>query len=334
MFNIPILLISFNRPEHTQRVFEEIKKQKPKQLFVFQDGARDGNIADIEKCASVRAIFKDPLEWDCDLKTYYSNENLGCGRGPASGISWFFENVEQGIIIEDDAIPAPDFFEYAKELLIRYKDNTNVKIIGSMQIDGKSYGNASYYFSMMNRTLCAWATWKRTWSEFDYYLSNISQTDLKNALKSYHVTQREREYWCECLKKIHKDRLNESSWDIQLLILIWMNHGVGICPNVNLSTNIGFDQYGTHTINTDSKAANLEVENILPLKHPSNIKIYRSADLNFHKLYYCPYEYGWKGFKRLPFRINKRIKKIFKIEGSWLKNKKAGISSPVKKQGE
>jgi hypothetical protein len=110
MFQVPILLITFNRPTHTRKVLEVIRAQQPKQLFVFQDGARNNNEKDTIKCAEVRKVVKELVDWDCELKTYYSEVNLGCGPGPASAITWFFENVEQGIILEDDCIPHTDFF--------------------------------------------------------------------------------------------------------------------------------------------------------------------------------------------------------------------------------
>ena len=319
IFQTPILLLTFNRPIHTLKVFDEIKKQKPTQLFVFQDGARDGNKLDIEKCEAVRAIFENLIDWKCELHTNFSEINLGCGQGPATGISWFFEYVEQGLIFEDDAVPAPDFFSYASELLERYKNENSIKVIGSMHLDGKSYRDGSYHFSMVNRNLCAWATWKRTWESFDYYLKNVSRKDLKRSLKLYHATTREIEYWCERLDEIHEDCLNHTSWDMQFLMSIWLNHGMGIFPNVNLSTNIGFDEQGTHTISVDNIAANVEVKSILPLTHPKIIRISRNADLNYHKLYFQTMEYGFSGLKRLPQRMNKRIKRFFGIKGSWIK---------------
>lgn len=318
-FQTPILLLTFNRPIHTQKVFDEIKKQKPARLFVFQDGVRAGNKTDIEKSKEVRAIFENKIDWECELKTKFSDTNLGCGQGPATGISWFFEHVDQGLIFEDDAVPASDFFDYAAELLQKYKDVDSVKVIGSMNLNGKSYGDGSYHFSMVNRNLCAWATWKRAWSSFDYYMKDVSRKDLRRSMDFYHATLREKDYWCERLDEIHKDCLNNSSWDMQFIMSIWLNGGMGIFPNVNLSSNIGFDMEGTHANTDDNLAANIELNEILPLIHPKVIKINRIADLNYHKLYFQPFEYGLKGLKRWPFRMNKKVKRFFGIKGSWIK---------------
>jgi len=316
-FKTPILLICFNRPDHTRRVFDEIKKQKPKTLFVFQDGAREENIQDIEKCASVRDIFEEPLDWECELKTCFLEKNLGCGLGPATGITWFFEQVEQGIIIEDDTIPGSDFFVYAEDLLVRYKKDVQIKVIGSIHLEEKKYGDGSYHFSMANRNLCAWATWRRAWNNFDYMLTNISPVDLLRSMKKYNASCREIEYWIEILDQLQHGSLIETSWDIQFLISIWLKHGTGIFPNVNLSENIGFDLDATHTTHTNNILANVKAGSILPILHPKEKHISRKADLNYHKLYFQPYEYGWQGILRMPYRINKRIKKTFGIKGSW-----------------
>ena len=144
-FHTPILLITFNRPTHTRRVWEELKKQKPKYVYVFQDGPR--NEEDIEKINLVQALFSEELDWDCELRTYYSEINLGCGKGPVTGISWFFEQVEQGIIMEDDCLPHPEFFGYCDELLIKYKNEHRVMVVGATTYHDDYPCDNSYLFS-------------------------------------------------------------------------------------------------------------------------------------------------------------------------------------------
>lgn len=330
MLNTPILLITFNRPTHTRRVLERILEANPKDLYIFQDGARVGNETDVQKCQEVRDVIDELVTTHNNalpvregkgvgLHRNYSSINLGCGPGPMTGINWFFENVEQGIIIEDDALPHPDFFGYAEELLNKYKDVDNVRAIGSMHLDSQTYGDGSYYFSMMNRTFCAWATWRRAWRDFDYYHRDVTRKQFDNCLKQYGCGLRMREYWCERLEEIQKDALHDSSWDQQFWMSIWLHHGKGIMPNVNLSTNIGFDAEGTHTTDANSFGANRETHPILPLKHPSTEKIWHEADQRFQEIYFEPWNYGWEGFKRSVYRWNKRIKRLVGHEGSWMK---------------
>src|SRR5665811_2281269 len=118
-FETPILFLIFNRPECVQRVFNEIKRQRPKKLFVHADGPRKDVPSDEQKCIESQNIIREQVDWECELKLIFRAENLGCGKGPASAITWFFENVEEGIIIEEDCLPHPDFFGYCSEMLQR-----------------------------------------------------------------------------------------------------------------------------------------------------------------------------------------------------------------------
>lgn len=316
---VPVLLITFNRPDHTRKVLEAIRQAKPEELFVSQDGAREGNQGDVDKCAKVQEVVKELVDWPCNLHTNYMQDNLGCGPGPAAGITWFFENVPEGIIIEDDAVPHQDFFVFASQMLEKYRDNEDVMAVGSMHLDSRTYGDGSYYFSRMNRTLCAWATWKRAWDCFDIYLKNVARKDLNNALKWYGCKLREREYWCAILDMLQKTFQGGTSWDQQFWINIWLLHRKGIMPNVNLSTNIGFDETATHLSSSQSPGANIATSPILPISDPSDCNIRKDADLNFQKIYFTPWAYGREGLRRLPFRINRRIKRLFGVKGSWFK---------------
>ena len=320
IMRIPVLFISFNRPDHVKRVLRVIMAAQPQNLYVFQDGARDNNTDDVKKCAEVRRVIEElVLGEETNLHTYYSEHNLGCGPGPATAINWFFEKEEMGIVIEDDAIPHPDFFPYCEELLMKYKTDDEVMAIGSMHFGENVYGDGSYYFSMMNRTLCAWATWRRAWQDFDLYHRSVTRSKLNWVLKQYGCGLRMREYWCERLTEVQQDAYHNSSWDQQFWISIWLHHGKGIMPNVNLCTNIGFGAEATHTFNGHCVVANIPNSPIMPLKHPADTRISRVADWRFQKEYFQPWEYGWSGVKRLPFRLNKRLKRLLGHQGSWLK---------------
>ena len=97
--NTPVLFLIFNRPDTTQKVFDAIKKAKPKQLFVAADGPREGEEGEKEKCEQTRKIIEQ-ADWDCKVKTLFRDKNLGCKVAVSSAIDWFFKNVEEGIILE------------------------------------------------------------------------------------------------------------------------------------------------------------------------------------------------------------------------------------------
>lgn len=321
MFVTPILLITFNRPNHVRQVLKEIRKQQPAQMFVCQDGARVGNALDQQRVQEVRDVINELVDWSCELHTLYQEKNLGCGPGPAAGISWFFSQVEMGIIFEDDAVPHPDFFEYAATLLEKYKDDESVRAIGSMNVDTQKWGDGSYYFSRMNRNLCAWATWRRAWQAFDLRLLDVSKCRMQRVLRNYGCSAIEREYWCDRLVEIQKDGCGGASWDMQFFMSIWLNGGKGIIPNVNLSSNIGTVGDATHQMAAGNIIDNVPTYSILPLVHPTNDKVQFEADRQFHYRYFEPNKANWAWWLKVYNILNRRAKKFLGIKGPIRKRK-------------
>ncbi|MDD4829857.1 MAG: nucleotide-diphospho-sugar transferase, partial [Bacteroidales bacterium] len=274
MYNIPILFIIFNRLDTTEQVFEQIRKQKPKYLYIAADGPRKDREDDNENCKKTRAII-DRINWDCELKTLFREENLGCGKAVSGAITWFFENVEMGIILEDDCLPHEDFFPYCEELLIKYKYNKEVKMIsGDNFQNGIKRGDASYYFSAYTH-IWGWATWKRTWQEYDFSLNNISKKGFKKILKQYFSLWNERQVWLDKFVLMKKSVID--TWDYQLSFNIWKNQGINIMPNVNLVSNIGFGELSTHTNDNNNVLANIPSKPIWPINHPDLISINKEA---------------------------------------------------------
>ena len=287
-FKTPILLITFNRPDHTRRVLEEIRKQQPTQLFVCQDGAREGNESDRAKCEEVRAVVKELVDWPCELHTLYQTRNLGCGSGPQAGITWFFENVEQGIIMEDDCLPHPDFFGYCEELLNKYKDDERVQFINSTLYHDRWKCEGSYGFSHYMVT-GAWAAWRSTWQGFDLDLLDLNAWKFRRQVLRLTKNRAEANWWYFKVKEIQKDKSKKSYWDYQMQIHLFRNNALTIHPKVNLISNIGFDAEGTHT-HFDDGRGDKAIYPILPLQHPKSMKVDYAMDAD---CFACKQSRGW-----------------------------------------
>ena len=189
-FNTPILFLIFNRPDTTFKVFEEIRKIKPAKLYIAADGPRPNVIGEEEKCTASRNIIKQ-VDWDCDVKTLFREKNLGCKIAVSSAISWFFENVEEGIILEDDTFPTQSFFWFCQELLDFYRNDSRIMHISGNNFQlGKIRGEGSYYFSKYNH-IWGWATWKRAWRFYDVSLNTfpifVQRKVIKNIFRRVKV---------------------------------------------------------------------------------------------------------------------------------------------------
>ena len=107
----PVLFLVFNRPDVTKRVFGAIRQARAPRLYVAADGAREDREGEDQLVEETRRIAT-AVDWDCEVKTLFRDKNLGCGKAVSEGITWFFENEPEGIILEDDCLPDLTFFEY------------------------------------------------------------------------------------------------------------------------------------------------------------------------------------------------------------------------------
>lgn len=278
MLLTPILLITFNRPEHTKRVLEAVLAAQPTDLYIFQDGARVGNEDDAVKCAEVRHVVEELVnKTPTILHTRYSDKNLGCGSGPMTGISWFFGQVEMGIVMEDDCMPHPDFFGYCQELLERYKDDGKVRFINATLYDGRWKCTASYDFSRYMVT-GAWAGWRRTWQGFDLDLKSMDAKTFRKHVLQLTGNRGEANWWYSIVKEIQQDDKKKSYWDYQMQIHLFQDSALTIHPQKNLVSNIGFDGEGTHTLSNYDSRGNRAVFPILPMVHPTSQTVDKERD--------------------------------------------------------
>ena len=291
----PIVYIVFNRPWHTSITFNVIKKLKPKYLFIIADGPRSWVKDDIKKCEEVREIVND-IDWDCDVKRLYAEENIGLKARVSSGLDWVFEQVEEAIILEDDCLPNMDFFRFCNELLVKYKKYESIHVItGNNFQDGKIRGDGSYFLSKYNHCW-GWATWRRAWKNFDKSIKFWDEWKASETFKNLISDPIERGYWTLIFEKVYRGEIN--SWAYPWTASVWHKGGMTIMPNVNLVSNIGFGEFATHTKSSKSKQANVPS---LPLDgkiaHPSKLIIDEDADAyNFN------HAFGGK-YMRWPYKV-------------------------------
>jgi hypothetical protein len=250
-FDIPVLLLIFNRPATTKEVIKNLEKIKPRYLFVSADGPRQNVESDFEKCDTVRRIVVENINWECEIKRNFREKNLGCKLGVSDGINWFFENVSEGIIIEDDCLVDISFFNFCKELLIKYRDDERIMHIGAANFqDGKKRNKYSYYFSKMCH-VWGWATWKRAWSKYDVTIQDFPEFVHEERIKAIYSNSKIQKYFLRQFEKVFKNQLD--TWDYQWVYTVWKHNGLSIIPNNNMVKNIGFHTEATHTKNMNSK---------------------------------------------------------------------------------
>lgn len=274
MFKTPILLITFNRPDHTRRVLTEILKQEPQELYVCQDGAREGYENDRIKCQEVRDVIDEltspftAKNKEFKLRTLYQPHNLGCGPGPAAGITWFFENVEQGIIMEDDCLPSETLMAFEEELLEKYKDDERISLITGTNALSKwrSYRYDYIFAKTGGMTMGSWASWRRAWKHFDWELKDWANPKIKERMFQILGADRYAEI-APLYDKIYANPPRDA-WDYQWAFARTLLDSYSIVSTVNQMSNIGFGEESTHTPNLNDRRGNMIIYKChLPMRH-------------------------------------------------------------------
>jgi hypothetical protein len=279
MLRTPVLFLIFNREDTTRRVFEAIRAARPARLYVAADGPRAERAGEAEMVRQTRAVI-DGVDWPCEVKTLFREENSGCQQAVSRAITWFFEHEERGIILEDDCLPDPSFFPYCEELLERYRDDERIgHISGNCYLPQFVPSGQSYDFASIPH-IWGWATWRRVWknyeTDFPFWTKYRSDKRMRNRL---FLNARERIYFSTFLSDTLSKRHGINAWSPQYVYTLRLQNQLSVCPAVNLVSNIGLDSAeATHTKGKSHKLFHASSPLEFPLKHPENVWVNREMD--------------------------------------------------------
>lgn len=280
-FNLeaPVLLIGFNRPDTIQQVFEKIREVQPAKLYVAVDGPRHNKVGEAELVEKVRQLVQQ-VDWQCNVKYLFRENNLGCKRGVSGAISWALENEDRVIIVEDDIVAVQSFFSFADELLEKYKDDERIAMISANNYTPLDFMTSDYLFSKYGH-IWGWATWKKVWDKFDVDLPYLKEDLQKGFLKTIGLPKDEMRYFEKYAKKIIflKENNTVNTWDYQFAYYRIRNSLLSIVPRVNLASNIGTTSSRTDIIDLINKNYYAADNSFILSEHPDKVE----CDLEYDK---------------------------------------------------
>ncbi len=276
----PVAFLVFNRPDCTRRVFAAIRAARPSKLLVVADGPRAGHPTDDADCRAVRTIIEDGVDWDCEVLTHFSPTNLGCRQRVASGLDWVFAQVEQAIILEDDCLPAPEFFVFCARMLERFREDDRVLMIGGTNYLLNEMQLPESYFFSRYFAIWGWATWRRAWRLYNRQMDGWPAMRDAGGLRGFYP----QEFMVNYMSRLFDTGVQPgcNTWDIQWFYTCLTNKGLSIVPRVNLISNIGL--VGTHT-SDDHSNHNFPVFpfDAVNLVHPSLVAPHPDYDAAFYE---------------------------------------------------
>lgn len=205
-------------------------------VYVHLDGPRNSIDQDIQ--LKILNLLNDNLLFQSmkiSIKT--NNSNLGLRNSVINGIDWFFENEEQGIILEDDLTLEPFALQYFQNALDSKKCRQNyVSVSGNQFLATDRYGYINYPL------IWGWATWREKWNLIKIHIEepqSLHHLDIKNLPFSGFISGG--------LIRISNGKLD--SWAFTFLAASVKYNWCHLVPPSQLISNIGDDEFATHTEN-------------------------------------------------------------------------------------
>ncbi|MEB3266328.1 MAG: glycosyltransferase family 2 protein [Cyanobacteriota bacterium] len=270
----PVLLLAWRRPDCTRQVIDALRAVRPGRLYVACDGPAPQRPGEAALVKATRDQITAAVDWPCQVNRLFSETNQGCQLGVSRAISWFFAQEEEGVVLEDDCVPHPDFLAYCGALLDRYRHDSRVWCIsGTNHQHGQWRGDGSYYFSRYNHCW-GWASWRRCWQHYDGDLARWPTLRQSGLLQSVFDDPMEARWWGAIWDRLlHEGR--PDSWAYRWTFSCMSQGGLTALPNRNLVANIGFDDRAS---NTRSQRPTMVAEPMGTLRHPTFVLRDRAAD--------------------------------------------------------
>lgn len=250
----PIALFVYNRPEHTKQTLEALAQNQLAQdseLVIFCDGAKvNASTTDIARITEVRALVKSQ-KWCKEVRIVEQTHNLGLATSITQGVTELINQFGKVIVLEDDIVTSKGFLRFMNEALDFYEHEEKVMHISGYMfpIDFEEIEPQDEHTFFYRSTSCwGWATWQRAWKYFNSDAKFLlTQLQEKKLLQEFDLDNTYRFSYQLELNLQHKIH----TWAVKWYASVFLQKGLCLHPKHSLVQNIGNDQSGDNSPETN-----------------------------------------------------------------------------------
>lgn len=238
----PIALFVYNRPEHTRRTINSLKKNllaDESRLFIYSDGAKTP--ADQAKVDEVRQLISDVTGFK-SVKVIRSEQNNGLANSIINGVTQLVKEYGKVIVFEDDLLSSKYTLQYFNEALNQYANEEQIMHIGAYMFNIAQKDLPETFFYRI-ATSWGWATWDRAWKNFEPDIDKLIAQFDKQKIHDFSI-EHSMNFWKQ-VQDFKAGRNN--SWAIRWYASIFLKGGLTFNPSQSLINNIGRDGTGVHS---------------------------------------------------------------------------------------
>lgn len=271
-YDIPILILAFNRYDHFYGLINIVKKIKPKTLYISIDGPRQNSKYDIISQEKILPLIK-AIDWS-DVIVNKFDKNYGCGAAVSKGISWFYSKVEHGIILEDDCHPSNFFFEFVKRYLFAADFISGSNYLINNKDDDIFFSN---YLNIWG-----WWTSAKVWEKYVYDIYNYDDMFKLLNYKRYFNSFKEYLFYYYISNRIKNKYID--TWDYQLQLTAFRYKFKCLYSNQVMVKNVGQDNSGVRKFLNGRKQPIKVLNNSMSINDINRIIFKKQYDYSFDRL--------------------------------------------------
>jgi GT2 family glycosyltransferase/Flp pilus assembly protein TadD/glycosyltransferase involved in cell wall biosynthesis len=276
----PVLLITYNRPLHTEKVLQSLKKHNVQNLYIFSDGPKSDK--DLSGLYETRLLFQK-IDWTHPTIIEHKN-NLGLANSIISAVNFVFQKFDRIILLEDDCVPQRYFFDFIENCLAKYCNQETIFGISGYTVSVPKaildhYPYDLYFFPRIGSW--GWATWRNRWQYFEHDLSQAYHKAVDEGID----LEQGGDDVPHMLRQIINGQLKDV-WTLNWVLSVYLNKGYYIYPTRSHIENIGMDGSGVHCNKT--KKFTPDIADSKPVRFPDGILFNEQIYKNFRTYYDVP----------------------------------------------
>lgn len=240
--DLPVLILGYMRFEGILRCLESCDQAGIRKIYIALDGPKDSK-SKTHQQEGIDKIYEFVDSRGIALTLRQRHSNAGLAVGVIEGISWFFEQENQGVILEDDLVVSADFFQFSMTALENFGHDRSIALISgnNFSLDSSSGAISALHYPL----IWGWATTRQTWCAFiDTIHSPLRPMFNRNLGLAVNA------FWWTAAKQSRSGLVD--SWAMSFSHFVRMRDLLCLQPPVNLVSNCGSDQHAVHTSASDS----------------------------------------------------------------------------------
>ena len=244
----PIVVFSYNRPDHLSRTLAALTRNElasESVLYIYCDGPNLNateeqvlRIAENRKVAHNASGFKE-------VNVVEREHNIGLKNNIVGAVTEIVNTYGRVITLEDDVITSVGFLRYMNDALDCYEDEDHVMHISAYMWPHKCKLPETFFYKVPYPG-GGWATWKRAWRHYNDDAAVLYE-EWKDRWEDFDA------FGGNVLSKQLIDNYNGTlrTWFVKWYAVMLGRNAFTLYPRQSLTNNIGFDNSGTNCLVTN-----------------------------------------------------------------------------------